>query len=140
MIIFRRGKIKVRLQLQSDAKSKRSATQHWIVLSLPCLASSPSSIRPTDSPTHLPSRPVPHTATQPSPISWSFVGFWFGVVSSIRLVNRRRRNCENARKARARKKLEVNQLQDQVAKLKQLHAKGRVEARKAKELSTRTVR
>ena len=52
---------------------------------------------------------------------------------------RRRRNCENARKARARKKLEVNQLQDQVAKLKQLHAKGRVEARKAKELTTRTV-
>ncbi len=52
---------------------------------------------------------------------------------------RRRRNCENARKARARKKLEVNQLQDQVEKLKQLHARARAEARKAKELRTRTV-
>ncbi|CBN74261.1 conserved unknown protein [Ectocarpus siliculosus] len=47
------------------------------------------------------------------------------------------RNCENARKARARKKLEVHQLQEQVEKLKQLHARGKLEARKARELSTR---
>ncbi|CAM9517147.1 unnamed protein product [Ectocarpus fasciculatus] len=49
----------------------------------------------------------------------------------------RQRNCENARKARARKKLEVHQLQEQVEKLKQLHARGKLEARKARELSTR---
>ncbi|CAN0483769.1 unnamed protein product, partial [Ectocarpus sp. 12 AP-2014] len=50
---------------------------------------------------------------------------------------RRQRNCENARKARARKKLEVHQLQEQVENLKQLHARGKLEARKARELSTR---
>lgn len=52
---------------------------------------------------------------------------------------RRRRNCENARKARARKKMEIAQLQVQAIQLKEAKARAKEEAKVAKDVQARVV-
>lgn len=52
---------------------------------------------------------------------------------------RRRRNCENARKARARKKIEVEQLQEQAAQLKEEHERSKEDAQAAKDVKAQAV-